>query len=372
MALPLLALGTMALAAPAYKWAERQKMELRREAEALDREDYSKAHTLMREGLDLTTPAGRQEYQTRLMNDPRTASMGSSLWANELQRQQQNDQWQWGNENLTAAQQASIAEQQASRAQQAAQAEAQLALQRSNADRSYNLQEREFNSLDAARKAEAERTARMGGFTGPQLAQAAGELDNKIQKVMEPYKNAQNIYTRASNFLTMDNPIAVSAALTDMVKLQDEGSTVSLPEAETRKVAGWKDQLQAYANLAKGKGLSEGQKRDAQQVLDNIISTQAYYSERELNNLRQYANPDPYSGRPALNPRIFDPYNDPLYFRPLDQKQKIAGQAFNNYASGVVNNATGGVIGVQGKGKLWDPQAIDDAFSKRDKTLLGN
>jgi len=365
MALPLLALGSLALAAPAYKWMEKMKSDIKRDADKLTRQDQGAEMLKMQEGLDLTTPEGQAQYQTRMMANPLTLQAGTGLWSNQLDRSERTRQWDWDNTHLSATEQANLKQRQAEAAQQASYQNSVLGQNSMQDQRMYDLQVKDFDEKKALLQYQ-----RDNPFTPQQLQEQTGALFGKAQSAAAPFENAAASYNTASDLIGKGDATSAAAGIVALERTMNPGNQVTLDERGQVVQGGMFGDAIRFLDNLKGKGLDATAQSQLQGILDTAIQRKAEQSQREIANLRAQAQPNAQTRHPGLNEQqIFGAYT-PEYFDIVGRRKA----AKTKEAGAVMADALSGKP-VQEPVETRPVRTIDDrdaAFSKRDKSAFSD
>ena len=289
------------------------------------REGFAADARAMQEGLDMNTPQGIQQYALRLMTDPRMIPYGNQMLGQSLERAQQNEQWKWGNENLTKAQQENLGIQRERMAQEAAEAQQRISqgwagidIQKAAAQRAIEQQmyERQYMTpYQQEQIALGNRELDMRQSASPwkpeDLMKRETEIRDKYRAAMQPTQNITDSFQKAMATLDTDNPIASQASIVNFVKTLDPGSVVRTEEGEQIAAAGGlSGQLASQLQALRGKGKLRADQKN--QMKETLISMQQQ-AEQRARVVQEYwktqGQADPALGLPAVNERVFGGYD---------------------------------------------------------------
>lgn len=316
LALGLLALGGLGQSAV---WSMKDAREARQ------REGFAADALKMQEGLDMNTPQGIQQFALRQMTDPRMIQYGNQMLGQSLERAQQNDQWKWGNENLTKAQQENLGIQRDRMAQEASEAQQRISqgwagidIQKAAAQRAIEQQMYDRQYMTPYQQAqvglqqqELDQRASASPWKPEDLMKRETEIRDKYRAAMQPTQNITDSFQKAMSTLDTDNPIASQASIVNFVKTLDPGSVVRTEEGEQIAAAGGlSGQLASQLQGLRGKGKLTSEQKT--QMRETLVSMQQQ-AEQRARVVQEYwktqGQADPALGLPAVNERVFGGYD---------------------------------------------------------------
>ncbi len=323
LGLPLATLGLMGAGYLGKKvgWSMEDEREEKKRAE------FGERARGMQEGIDQSTPEGQQEYAMRLLSDPQTAQFGGAMLGDVLQRAQQQQQFDYGMQNVSATDQARIGLQREGMQQQAQEAAARLAQGQQGLDLQQQQQLWERTNMTPFQQAQIDATKQKPLFDPAEAQKQNNVLMNMASENFKPYRASLGAYNVAMGVINNpeSSPSDYAASVTAMAKAFDPTGTVQTSEGEIIRegAGGYLDNLRQMLQQAKTGGLNEKTKKSFSSTLNAMMEQKALEAQRTREFIDANARPNPVTGMPAFDTA---PFYAGLDFEPTKKWRDQLGQ----------------------------------------------
>lgn len=290
------------------------------------REQFGQTMRTMQEGLDLSKEEGQQALAAKMLQDPRMIEYGNRNLSESMSRAQQGRQWQWGNENLTKAQQENIALSKQEIQQRAAEAKDRSALGWAGLEQQGAYNNAMLQKQDHAARAAAMKSL-MPDIEGIQRQE--NYLRDTARTSLKPYQDTLGNYNTAMGVINNPDasPLDRSAAITMFAKTFDPGSVVSTTEGDriSASAGGLSQQLSNLLQKAQSGKMTEDMRRQFSSTLNAAIEQKAAQAMQARAYIEANAQQNPITGMPAFNT---EPFFTGVDFEPTKKwQQKLPSPA---------------------------------------------
>ena len=303
------------------------------------REEFRNDMQTMLGGIDMTTPEGFAKGAQAMLFDPRTLAMGGNMLDASLGRRQNQENIEWGRNNLTKAQQEDLNITQQRLANDAAEAQQriaqgwagvdinrqQLGLQQQQAERAAQMSQLQQEGLGLENQI---KQAQLAGVGMPDPAKVQAQVNNlrdMTWKNLEPFRQTAAQYNQTMGIINNPNPspLDLQAGIVSFVKAFDPNSVVSGREGETiaEGASGFAGQLAQQLKAAKGGGMTD----QTRYALSSTLNAMMKQREAEAAAVRDYvaanAQANPLTQMPAIP---VDPFFAGIDLNPTAKWEKQA------------------------------------------------